>query len=435
MIAKKTLFILLLLCLGFFLTNSAGTGFLKVAAQPPALPEPRMGNPVSNWFVISPLGASDEADELHGDVAYNLEDQEYLVVWDQFDSGGHHLVYGQRVSKEGTLIGNRFLISPPGVTSLMPSVAYNPSTNGYLVVYEGEAGSKIYAYRLDNHGSPLPPEFQVAGEATYTFREPDVAFETDTQKYLVTWRKDQGAAFSGIEARSLDVTGSIPSSVLQITGMLANVAPGYPKVACVRTNDSCLVTWHKWFDSSLTDRDVNGQIIHMEGDVHTEGPIRIIFGSTYDEGQATVASLALRTGIGQYLVTAQRKVSGVWLIYGQRLSDTGDLYVGDPFNISPTSPEAKQAGVAGKESAQEYLVAWMSNSDIIARTVTTDAGLGEIRSALPAGIDANWPHIATGPYHDFLVITQDRTTSWNTLDIFGYLWGLRVYLPAVQKNP
>ena len=55
-------------------------------------------------------------------IAYNAEDDEYLVVWEQFSFFGN-AVYGRRADGDGTPIGAAFVINWSGTN---PAVAYSP---------------------------------------------------------------------------------------------------------------------------------------------------------------------------------------------------------------------------------------------------------------------------------------------------------------------
>ena len=88
--------------------------------------------------------------------------------------------------------------------------------------------------------------------------------------------------------------------------------------------------------------------------------------------------------------------------------------------------------VASNENTREFLVAWKYGSNIQARAVTTAGGLGTYAQPMPYGTDPAGPAIAGGPLGDYLVTFHDMNLG--LYDVFGFLWGNRVFLPLVQRH-
>jgi hypothetical protein len=393
------------------------------------------GGPVSNWFRISPPDTP-EAHEWYSSVAYNSQWQEYLVVW-HASTATNRYIYGQFVSRNGALIGSRFMISPPVGNNMYPDVAYDSNRNEYLVVYMVETATPnvygIYGIRLNAYGEwqgsercfaapPTPP-------AGYTYWHPAVAYSTESKEYLVTWQEEWGTAYKGIEARTLPGDGGTLGSILEITGLQVDVAPSQPDVAYTPALNEFLVVWQRWYDSNYTDHDVMGQRIHMEGGAHLQGSTFPIYNTTNDEGSPAVASVTRLSGVGEYLVACVYVYGSSAYIAGQLLTDAGALH--DWAIISPYGGTIP--AVASNENTREFLVAWKYGSNIQARTVTTSGGLGPYAQAMPYGSYPDWPAVAGGPLGDYLVTCQDEPPGY-LFDVFGYLWGTRVFLPLVVRN-
>ncbi len=69
-------------------------------------------------------------------LAYNSEDNEYLIVWMDYREEGKTSVYGQRVSAAGKLLGDNFPITTDSSErAVLPFPCYSPEHNEYLVVY------------------------------------------------------------------------------------------------------------------------------------------------------------------------------------------------------------------------------------------------------------------------------------------------------------
>jgi hypothetical protein len=289
--------------------------------------------------------------------------------------------------------------------------------------------------RLDAYGNPLGGERCFAtSPPDYTYWHPAVAYSTLstlTDEYLVVWQKEWGTAYKGIEARTLPGDGGTLGSILEITGLQVDVAPSQPDVAYTRAINEFLVVWQRWYDSDQTDHDVMGQRIHMEGGAHLVTPPGnfAIQYTTNDEGSPAVASVHRLSGVGEYLVASVYVYGSSAYIVGQLLTDAGALH--DGATISPYGGTIP--AVAGNENTREFLVAWKYGSNIQARTVTTSGGLGSYAQAMPYGSYPDWPAVAGGHLSDYLVTFHDQLPGYN-FDIFGQLWGNRLFMPAILKN-
>ena len=430
MLTRKGMLIFALVCL-LALTG----GGLAQAGDPK--PAPRVagrdvsdsGGPLNtSGFPISLVSnASGHNHETHPSVAYNSGFMKtYLVVWEQPDAGSNPIVYGRFVGRDGALNGIRYPISQNPGPATNADVAYNPDLDQYLVVYE-IGGFFIFGQIIGNTGAPVGSEFEiVAGFVpTDTYYSPAVAYSPTSSKYLVTWRHNNGA-FQGIEARTVSGDGSTLSMVWELTGMIAS-DPELPDVAYTSVLDEFLVVWQKTA-TPYTDHDIYGRRIQMGTSPGPVGSVLSIHYTSHDETAPAVAAIAKLTGIGQYLVACQSDYGGTILIDGQFVTDGGALD-GSPLYVSDTS--GTTPSVAGNQLTQEYLVAWIHNPEIHARTIST-AGIGGQITPLSGNFPGN-PAVANGPDGDFLIAAEDYLTGY-PFDIFGYLWGTRLFMPAIMKN-
>jgi hypothetical protein len=69
-------------------------------------------------------------------VTYNTNDNEFLVVWQDFRAGGNWNIAGQRVSGAGALLGGNFPIATTIGDETNPAVAYGVVAAHYFVVWE-----------------------------------------------------------------------------------------------------------------------------------------------------------------------------------------------------------------------------------------------------------------------------------------------------------
>jgi hypothetical protein len=66
------------------------------------------------------------------------------------------------------------------------------------------------------------------------------------------------------------------------------------------------------------------------------------------------------------------------------------------------------------------------------RTAFTDGALGQ--EAGLGGSFANHSAVAAGPGAGFLVACDDQPLLASDRDIYGRLWGSRIYLPSIRRN-
>ena len=149
-------------------------------------------------------------------VAYNPDDDEYLVVWAgdtnappfSDDQWG---IFGQRIdAATGAEVGpDDFAITGvidggAGSNFFRPAVAYNPDQGEYLVTWTGNTGLccgqdyEVYARRVSAAGAPVGPSVQVShmadenNEHTFDAFESAVAYNPLAGEYLVVWSGDDG---------------------------------------------------------------------------------------------------------------------------------------------------------------------------------------------------------------------------------------------------
>ncbi len=410
------------------------------AIQPGRREASTSGGPLGQRFPISPVHLSDGR-ESYPSVAYNSQWQEYLVVWQGDDIPGQVNIYGQFVSHRGALIGSRFLIPAFVGINARPDVAYNPARNEYLVVFDRGDGTAglwgIHGMRLDAYGTPVGAQFTFVYSTMVSYLAPAVAYSTQSGQYLVVWFRDQRVSPTqwGIEARTLSGDGSTLGPILEITGLQEYLQPGWPDVAYGRAWDEFLVVWDQYRDSATTDHDIMGQRIGMYGGAHLEGPNFPIHNTADEEAAAAVAWVSQPSGTGDYLVTCSREYGGLRYVAGQLVTDDGTLhYYYTWISPSNSADPIRVSAVAGNENTHEFLVAWRYGAAIQARTVTNGGVLGPYAESQPYGLDPDLPAIAGGPLGDYLVAYHDQYYTGYPYDVFGFLWGNRVFLPLGVRH-
>ena len=167
---------------------------------------------------IGGFGTNSDFNAFTPDITYNVANNEYLVVF-QADgvTDNRFEIFGQRLNSTGAEIGtNDFQISNQGPAgddtydASNPAVAYNMTSNEYLVVWSGEDNTaplvegedEIFGQRLSNLGAEVGVDdfrISVMGDDTETVvteredfdaEQPSVLWDATSQLYMVVWHSD-----------------------------------------------------------------------------------------------------------------------------------------------------------------------------------------------------------------------------------------------------
>ncbi len=215
-------------------------------------------------------------DDTNPDVAYNSHTDEHLVVFEWPDEVGRDIA-SILVDADG-----QAAYSPNGVaisdayTDTNPAVAYNPTDNNYLAVWEREAptGEKFIHGAILNPSGTFSKEVAIAswaGDQVY----PDVAYSTASGLYLVVW-EDHYPTWTNepnLYGRSMDGLGDNKQWVF----ILGDVAGGQtlPAVAANNANGRWMVTWRDSRDSATTNDDIYGKQVASSGNTTWGGQVPI----------------------------------------------------------------------------------------------------------------------------------------------------------------
>lgn len=146
------------------------------------------GSPGSWFSVISAAGAYFSSPT----VAYNQVRDEYLVAW-EFEYAPDDIdIWGSLISWNGGSIGTPFVINGDLDAQRAPDLAFNPNDDEYLLVYQNEwAGGlrDIAAQRVDGDGSLLSWA-NIATSSSGVRYSPRVEFSPELAKYLIGYSRD-----------------------------------------------------------------------------------------------------------------------------------------------------------------------------------------------------------------------------------------------------
>jgi hypothetical protein len=224
------------------------------------------------------------------------------------------------------------------------------------------------------------------------------------------------------------------SGILKIDGFSTTAIPGYPDVAYNPTQDEFLVVWQR---KDNTDWNIYGQRVRYEASSQTIQKINGAFPilNTGDQERWAAVAAVPHGNSGEYLVVCSSESGSAWKISGQRVTGLGAL-TGEIIDIALGPGVKDSADVAANSAGDLYRVVWTyAHSTIHEQAVSADGQRqgGEFEIASPLAL-ADEPAIVGGPLSDFFIAYQDVPPSTGDYDIFGQIWGIRVYLPLIVRE-
>lgn len=292
-------------------------------------------------------------------VAYNSTRNEYLVVWsDQRNTRTNGSdIYGQRVSADGTLIGSDVAIATAPGPQLYPRVAYSPDADEYLVVWQDSRTARttstdVFGQRIDGDGSLLGSNFATS-DSNGAQNQPDVTYSPDSRRYLVVWDDERNVAAVDVYAQLVTNAGTHDGANFPLS--TASSSQENVNVSYNSSAGEFLVAWEDLRDYSVTKTDIYGQRVGADGALRG-GDISLSTGSS-DEIEPILAFGANPSG---YLLVwrDQRNEPGTGGdIFGRALSGVGEQ-VGDEFEIAVEAGSQQRAHAAYDTASGEFLVVW-----------------------------------------------------------------------------
>lgn len=358
--------------------------------------------------------------------------------------------------------GHDFRISDMGPSrdiryfALRPAVAYNNTSNEYLVVWAGDTNAhtvdnelEIYGQRVNAQtGALIGNEFRISdmgsdGDTAFGATEPAVVYNPRSQDYLVVWRGDDVVDNElEIYAQRLDAAGvEIGENDVRISTMGVDGDPAFsalsPAVTCNLLDMEYLVVWYG-DDVYNNAVEIYGQRLDVAGaEIGADDFAISDMGTLPDDTvfRAQNADVTYNPVQNEYLVVWEGSDDSAPLaahemeIFGQRLDAQGSEIGANDFRISAMGPDgdafyaANHAAVDYNFVAQEYLVVWSGNDD-----VTLNGGEMEIygqrltADGLATGA-ASFRISSMGPDGDLAFKTFDPSVRYNpVLDEYLILW-------------
>jgi len=370
-------------------------------------------------------------DQTQADIAYSPDFDVYLLVFLSHE-GDNWNIYGQILDGKGYVIEALTPIAVGGGEERgHPAVVYNAAASEFLVVWEETFLNQdwdIHGARLTATGSLIGNGFLIAARDNPE-RQPDVAYNSARNEYLVVWKQVVGegdSAMPDVSGQRLNATGQAVGADFPVT--FSNAEESFPHLAYDRDSNQYLVVWQETGVGS--DVNVRGQRVSWDGswlggvlDIATNGWVQ------------KDPAVAYASGPRQFLVTwSEQPNSDHRDIVAQRYASSG-APAGGRIVVSSAANDYRDApDVVFNARKNAWLVVWeyeidQTDHDILSRYVDVNGSLSSeypISSAL--GIEAQ-PAVAAGSGDSSLIVWQQETNG--NEDIYASVLGT----PAGQPTP
>ncbi len=335
------------------------------------------GAEIGTDLQLSTTGAPTEAARDATDASVAVDQAgNYLVVWaaDGLATVDQDEIFGQRVSPTGTELGVDFRISRTGTADSVdrdaarPRVAYGSVANEFLVVWQADAlpvddkfeirGQLITATGLDDG-----PNFRISStgfdsDAARDATDASVAFNTNTNQFLVAWEADGLAIDDEVEifGQRISVGGAEEGVDFRISsagadGDAARDAEN-PSVAFSGPSGEYLVAWEA--DGLATDDEfeIFGQRVGATG-AEVGADFRVsATGADGDAARDASAAAVTSSGpAGEYLAVWRADglaTDGEFEVFAQRLT-------APPGPAQPPPPPAPAPAPPGPPGSEPVL--------------------------------------------------------------------------------
>jgi hypothetical protein len=281
------------------------------------------------------------------------------------------------------------------------------------------------------------------GPALVNQFKPKVAHSFSSGVYLVVWQSHTQGNFQGddIVGQLVGNTGNLIGTNFDIAVADSSFSHSNPEITYNRKMNEFLVVWQRT-DKNETPNpidDVYGKIVRPDGSIKP-GLIEIArysASSTYP----SVASIPTVAAHGRYLVSWELNYApGDRDIYARIVYGDGSAAPSD-FKIFIGGRDQYGPAVAGNETSGEFLVIWHDAASagfispvIYGQTFDPD-GIETGAAKNFGGFFTTNGALDSGALGDFMIVYNDTYVDPGgaTREVFGHLWGNRIYLPLLGK--
>ncbi len=269
---------------------------------------------------------SDDTIQDYARVAYLPAADRYLVVWqDSRNITDTPDVYGQLVRRDGALDGGIFPIAVYSGGQVTPRVA--AGADAFLVIW-GNADantSRVQGQLVGGDGALIGSRFDISDGAGWA-GQADVAYRPAANRYLVVWADARVLGSQNIYAQHVLADGTLDGGNIPVTE--APQTQEWPVVAAGGTDDAVLVVWEDWRNND--QRDIYGQ--YLKSDNTFAGSDDILIGTHFEHEEMPAVAVWETTGTSVFFVIWEIR-AGRGNVIGQRVAGNGQL-IGGTFVVN-----------------------------------------------------------------------------------------------------
>jgi hypothetical protein len=343
-------------------------------------------------------------------LAYNTEDDEYLVVW-----GTPYDIYARRVSSRGELLGTEFPIATDAASETSPSVAYDPVNDRYLVVWAREVSAgnwDIYGRFVPWDGNPTTTAFAIDSSASDNSASPRVAYALTQGEYLVVW-EDYAVGWPEYVVRGRRIAAVGGGWPVKFTiASHASENRRHPAVAYNLARNEYLVTYDNAYYGGTNNENVYA--VRLTGNGTQLGGELGIAGWPDDE---SVPAVGACNGTDQYLVTWTSAQAGGDRVYARFVDGDGSVQGVYQADSSTTGYPFAPAALACRWGVQ-HMMTWEEYGG--GSSVGVSGRVAYADESMDASFEIAPPHV---PHRESPAVacgSPNCLTVWEEWDASGY---------------
>lgn len=349
-------------------------------------------------------------------LAYNPQNQEYLLVWCR-QQAGSAAIYAMQISKTGVFGAVYPVSETTGTTQrCKPDVAYNTTNHNYLIVWEDIiTGPQFYVHgRLFTPGGTLGDEvtFNESGSSNYVF--PAVAYSSTSNEFLVVWAAQPYGGNYSILAQRLSNTGVKLGGNYTVDQGHDTTNNYDPDVAYNPSRNEYLIVWTRQSPDPIDlNRDIFGQILTYDL-IPLGGQLEIGYFTIEESVPAVAAIQTPAPESGRYLVTWEVLYdNGDHDIWERIIKGNGSML--EVIGVSASYLDERAPSVAGNMHSNTFLVLWNSTSpapfqsNIQVRSCNVTLQGKVFDRAWVGGIKSEMSAVAPDQGDNFLAVFEDTS--------------------------
>ncbi|MCP3914275.1 MAG: hypothetical protein GY711_01830 [bacterium] len=265
--------------------------------------------PVTVDPLVSTIVIDDFSDTLvYPDVAYDETTDSYLVVYEEIGIFGDTDIYYRQLDAAGVLMREGYVEQGP-MDWTRPKVASHNFANKFLVVAEQDNGGfkTVVVRTIDALGGPLGVVQGIDSTEFVSQEEPDVGgdfFDGTPAYFCVVWTEDDLSGRKDIKMRLVDTTGLALHVPTMLTfDAVSDQRPSISKSAGATPSETSVwsIVWER---DGGGDQDIWGAQVLWNGTlVHPAFPIDA---TSFDDTEPSVSSILDGSGERPYMVVFER---------------------------------------------------------------------------------------------------------------------------------